>query len=215
MAAGRNHKLIIVLAVFTSIFIYLADRAKNIAYFSYDPLLSKSIQIWLDGHITTWQGLAYFISFFGVTGVAAVMIIFTALIFAWFKMRREALFIILTPLASLINYFVKIMVNRPRPSSDLVKVIDRQFDASFPSGHTVFYTVFLGFIIILLWRHRELNRILRLLIMIISALLIVLISIARISLGAHWASDVIGGYLLGLICLMTIVRIYQNKKHPQ
>ena len=41
-----------------------------------------------------------------------------------------------------------------------------------------------------------------------SVVLILTISISRIYLGAHWATDVLGGYLFGFIYLGIILKFY-------
>jgi undecaprenyl-diphosphatase len=41
-----------------------------------------------------------------------------------------------------------------------------------------------------------------------SAFLILSVSISRIYLGAHWATDVMGGYLFGFIYLGIILKFY-------
>ena len=149
-----------------------------------------------------------FVSFWGRTIVAAAMVSVVGIIFWLFRCYRESVFIILTPLSSAIDWLVKLLVNRPRPSDSLVNVIDRQMSASFPSGHVVFYTVFFGLLIAIMFRRHQIALWLRIVVILISLFFIAAISFSRIYLGAHWASDVAGGYLLGLACLISLVYFY-------
>ena len=48
--------------------------------------------------------------------------------------------------------------------------------------------------------------------LIISALFVVLIGPARVYLGAHWASDVLGSYLIGGVLLGIALWIYLKLK---
>jgi membrane-associated phospholipid phosphatase len=42
---------------------------------------------------------------------------------------------------------IKLLVDRPRPSADLIYVISRLSDYSFPSGHVLYFTAFFGFLL--------------------------------------------------------------------
>ena len=50
----------------------------------------------------------------------------------------------------------------------------------------------------------------RMIVITICAALIILIGPSRIFLGAHWASDVIGSYIIGTIWLFVLILAYQE-----
>src|SRR6185436_7935994 len=100
-------------------------------------------------------------------------------------------------LADWFNHSLKVLINRPRPSRELVEVLQRFDQISFPSGHVVHYVVFFGFLFAVMLANSRINLFTRVLVSIICIFLIMGVSVSRIYLGAHWATDVIGGYIMG------------------
>lgn len=148
------------------------------------------------------------ISWFGYTKGALITVGATALLLLITKYAREALFVVLTLLSSFVSTVVKALVNRPRPSANLVRIVQKTSQQSFPSGHVLFYVVFFGFLVVLMYKLNKINRRLRLAIILICLFLIFIIPASRIYLGAHWFTDVTGGFFLGLLCLYTLSYFY-------
>jgi len=122
----------------------------------------------------------------------------------------EALFTFITGSNFAVTAVIKVLVARPRPPyylpnpSDSFPLIDQY---SFPSGHVLFFVVFFGFIAYLAWFYRA-GRV-RMIIPALCCVLILLIGPSRIYLGAHWASDVLGSYLIGTLWLILIILGYR------
>ena len=106
-----------------------------------------------------------------------------------------------------INLLVKDLIQRPRPIAGPVNVINILNGYSFPSGHVMFYLGFFGFIGFLVFSLLK-PSLKRSLLLAFFGSLIVLIGVSRIYLGQHWASDVLGAYLLGSLTLVAIVQLY-------
>ena len=125
-----------------------------------------------------------------------------ALIFWMMGLRLEAVFVLaLSVFSFVLNTLLKILIGRPRPTGHLVDVFQASTGNSFPSGHVMAYLAFWGLLFsfgIILFTGKRWWRIL---LLVVSALFIVLIGPARIYLGDHWASDVLGSYLIGGFCL--------------
>lgn len=122
--------------------------------------------------------------------------------------RREGWFVLATGIATIVNALVKALINRPRPTADMVELLIEAKFESFPSGHVVHYIVFFGFTIVLMVRMKRWPNWVRWPILVISALLILLVPFSRVYLGAHWLTDVIGGFLFGLILLSIHLYFY-------
>src|SRR5512133_1060742 len=95
--------------------------------------------------------------------------------------------------ASLVT-ILKIALDRPRPPAELVVGVPLSNDA-FPSGHTTDGSV----VVVLTAAMLALtfgSLVVRWLLMISGCLVALLIGCSRASLGLHWPSDVLGGWLL-------------------
>lgn len=124
--------------------------------------------------------------------------------------KLESIFIVsLTSSAALINWLLKLLVNRPRPSVQLIQISVESGGLSFPSGHTVYAVVFYGFLFYLMPRLVKQPA----LICFLRSLLILLIlftAASRIYLGAHWFSDILGSLFLGGLLLAPAIILYHN-----
>jgi undecaprenyl-diphosphatase len=141
--------------------------------------------------------------------VFATLIFLTALAFWLVRLRLEALFIIgLSIVNEPVNILVKDLVARPRPTSNLVEVLQHAGGQSFPSGHVMSYVAFWGLLFsfgLILFRR---DRLWNYLLLIIPAFFVVMVGPSRIYLGDHWASDVLGGYLFGGLLLGLALWLY-------
>ena len=172
-----------------------------------DLTVTQAMQAWT---IPGLLLLARAVSWFGEFWVAIISVIITAVILLFFSYRREAIFTLAVLTAPTLNYFLKLIINRPRPNSELIKVFTSLTDSGFPSGHVSYYVVFFGFLIFLALKHKSWPSFLRLILLVISIALIILISFSRIYLGAHWLSDILGGYIFGAIILSALIYFYKQ-----
>lgn len=148
---------------------------------------------------------------FGVPITFGIAGIFWAL-----RFRLESIFILLASSSNILNWIVKRLIKRPRPTSELVTVARVINEPSFPSGHVMHYVNFFGLLNYLLatnWRSGRLRNLL----LAISTSLIVLVGPSRIYLGAHWPSDVMAGYVYGGLWFGGLMTAYLRVKswiHP-
>lgn len=109
--------------------------------------------------------------------------------------------------ATLWTEVVKVTLARQRPPEPLVAV----FGFSFPSGHALNSTVTYGLICVLIWRSRWPPWLRRALVAGL-LILVVLIGLSRIALGAHYPSDVLGGWLAGVAIVATVATLTQDER---
>ena len=156
------------------------------------------------------------ISEIGFPKIGAPLTFGIAGIFWALRFRLESIFILLASSSNILNWIVKRLIKRPRPTSELVTVARVINEPSFPSGHVMHYVNFFGLLNYLLatnWRSGRLRNIL----LTISTALIVLIGPSRVYLGAHWPSDVMAGYVYGGLWFGGLMAAYLRVKswiHP-
>jgi undecaprenyl-diphosphatase len=125
--------------------------------------------------------------------------------------RMESAFTISTWSGDVLTSAIKSGVLRPRPTSDLVRVMSKLDEASFPSGHVVHYVTFYGFLFYLVFTHLK-RRWFRTALLTLLAGLILLVGPSRVYMGHHWPSDVGGAYLVGSLWLGVIIIAYLETK---
>lgn len=137
-----------------------------------------------------------------VAGIGAVLAVI-----AWLAGRRRPALALAAGLALmvLLQFAVKEIVDRPRPTPDLVDLRDGYTSPSFPSGHTMSPTYLYGFLAAAALAS-SLSWSLRAAAVTVAAAFLLLGGLANVYLGVHWTSDVIGGYLWALLVLVPAAR---------
>lgn len=191
----------------TIAFILLAIFVVNNPVNDFDLSISKFVQQF---HNTTLDQIMVWISAFGNVSIAFASMIGTALLFIIFKYKREALFVMAISFTGLITFSLKRLFNRPRPTDEYVTIIESYKNNSFPSGHTLSYVVFFGFLIFLMQQLKHIPSYLRYIVTVFAYLMFVAGPLSRIYLGAHWFTDIVGGFLIGMIYLLVLNHYYKK-----
>ncbi len=149
------------------------------------------------------------VSYPGSSLLLPALVVLTV-IFCWLLGTRleAALVAGLSTVSLFLNLLIKILVSRPRPTGNLVHIIQTAVGYSFPSGHVMAYIAYWGLLFsfgVLLFRGRTWWRTA---LLTTSAAFVVLIGPSRIYLGDHWASDVLGAYLIGETLLGLALALY-------
>ncbi len=139
--------------------------------------------------------------------VPIVLVVF--LLFRWFW---QALFLTLSVgVGNGVDALVGDVVGRPRPVPSQIHVDQKLIFNSFPSGHSCHMMVFYGFLLYLTFTRpvrQSRYRWLAIPFQVWAIFNILVVGFARLWEGEHWLTDVIGGYLDGIIWLAVFIFLY-------
>jgi len=182
----------------------LSVLASFYSYFPADLRIAHWIQC--DGGIPLWGGTATFLRDLGNLPSTLIWVAATALLVVA-RRHAEGLVVFSSVLPRLAQWLLKELVERPRPAADLVRVSEHPASFSFPSGHVVTALTFFGLLFLLapeLVRQRPARWLLQ-----AFCLFVVLgMGPASVYTGAHWPSDVLGGYVLSVLYLAVVLRYF-------
>ncbi len=186
-------------------FVVLAVVARTVAYFSIDLTITHFIQSY---HGVIFAQAMFGLSWIGYLPQSLAFGLFPSVVLLVTGLRWEAVVTLFAAGAAGIATLVKLAVNRPRPSIDLVHVFRQLPMSGFPSGHVLTFTALCGFFAFLAYTLLKPSRG-RTVLIAAFVLLVALMGVSRIYQGQHWFSDVMGAYLLGSLWLALTIRIYR------
>jgi len=164
--------------------------------------LDQQLFSFLLEHRTNLGTLIFSVFSFGGNWPVVMFLMVAVIIFLFFRKK----FIFIGPLifsvvgSGLVTALAKLSFVRPRPA---LSVFGEQ-GFSFPSGHATVAVALYAYLAFLYWGRRKK------LIYIITIFIILAIGFSRLYLGAHYLSDVLAGYAVGL--LFFVVAVVGTKK---
>ncbi|MCC7354613.1 MAG: phosphatase PAP2 family protein [Anaerolineae bacterium] len=206
MALYRGWALRLYLLVAAIAFVLLALYARGADGFPVDWTITRALQSF---NVAWFDSLMRAVSALGYNPQALILYSLIVLLLYRVSWRWE---VIVAGGGTLVAYgfnlAVKALVNRPRPPAEGVHVVVNLHDPGFPSGHVLTYVAFYGFLWFVCYTvlRRSWQR---MVLLVLFAGLVLLVGPSRIYQGEHWASDVVGGYLLASIALVAIIRVYR------
>ncbi len=176
-----------------------------------DPLVrvDHSVAIFLHSRTTApFTLLMRAVSFCGKPTTLLAAVLALAIYFALRRRWRDAWMVVVAlGGGELLNPLLKEIFARQRPSFNDPLVLLTSY--SFPSGHATGATIFYGLAAYLIARHVE-RWTGRVLAVVAAVVVDLLIGFSRIYLGAHYLSDVIGGFGVGMVWLAIVVTAFET-----
>ena len=177
------------LALIATVLSVLAARGD---FFRYDPAVAR----WVQGMGGSGlDGLAEAVSWVGLWAPSLVVIGLVAGAIARAGDPVGAWFVIGAALLRPVNLAIKWLVDRPRPTAEVVRVLEVASGLGFPSGHA--FSAMALCVVTAGVMPRVMSGTTLRIAQAISIGLGLLMGWSRVRLGAHWPSDVLGGWLCG------------------
>lgn len=167
-------------------------------------LLDPRVTAWAVAHRTGWlTSVLRVVTWLGSTAVIIPLAVIVGFFFVLRRHRWRPLALLAAAIAGAVGLYdiVKPLVGRARPPPAIW--IGHFRGASFPSGHAAQSIAFYAMLAIVLGAGR--SRRVKAALWGAAALLTAIVGASRIYLGAHWLTDVLGGYALGACWAAVVV----------
>lgn len=204
---GLPLTLLIAVALYAAILFsgLTEDVLETGALDSFDGVASALVQPWRVEPALTW--FRWISAIAGGPAILAVLMVSTG--FLLLQTRRTPILALWTAFAGaqLTTTLGKTMIGRPRPEP----MYDVAALAAFPSGHATVVMAVYGFLGYLIARQMS-EPLARFHVAFATLVAVALVGLSRVVLNVHFASDVAGGYLVGLFWLLLGVILVEGRQ---
>lgn len=152
------------------------------------------------------SSLFYFFSWVGDWERVVLIGLAIMAILIWYGWTREAIIIFTTVLsAKLLSILFKYFFAADRPDPSVWLTDASGF--SFPSGHATVAMALYGTLGIMLWPCLDGKK--KYVAAFLCTLFVLGIGVSRLVLGVHWPNDVLGGWFLGFLTAIAVIRLFR------
>lgn len=193
----KRYVLLLLLVAFFIFIVYLININNSI-----DIVFNNIIRDITDSKTCFFK----FITFLG-GGIFLILLTICLLVLIKDKAIKLSIVLNLCMSAIISNYLLKLIFKRERP----LDMIIYESGYSFPSCHAFVATSFYGLLMYYIWKS-NLSKRFKFIIIFLMISITVLIGVSRIYLGVHYPTDVLGGFVSGIIYLIVFVEVFYRVK---
>lgn len=133
----------------------------------------------------------------GTTSLAATVTAIALIIAIASKRVHISIFLMLVLLLRLAGTQLKPLFDSPRPTEEHLRLLEPFDGTGYPSGHSTTVAMVACMLTLIAWRYLRVNW-LQWIATFIAAAASILVGWSRVWSGAHWPSDVLGGWSYGI-----------------
>lgn len=181
------------------LFISFASEVRETETGSFD----RAVAAWVNAHQhPAAYGFFSVATWLGAKEVLAPLAIIVGLLLARGRRRKAPVLMLLTPVViGFLLAWLKDLYGIERPPAGVAA----RLGSSFPSGHTAGSTAAAIVVSFVWYRERAASSV----VFIPAALVALLVGCSRVYLGLHWASDVLGGWVVGTLIGVSVCALYE------
>ncbi len=176
-------------------------------------LLDPHVTAWVVAHRTGWlTSVMKVITWLGSAAVIVPLALVVGIFFVLRRRRWRPLALLAAAVAGAIGLYdiVKPLVGRPRPPPGIW--IGHFSGAAFPSGHAAQSVACYATLAFILGARRSAPA--KTVLWSAATLVALAVGASRIYLGAHWLTDVLGGYALGALWVAVVIIVMLTASSP-
>ena len=135
--------------------------------------------------------------------LAGIVVVLAWVISGW---RAACLAVASFVAMSLLGQWINPLIARPRPSPRLIQVAGSLSGYSFPSTFALVYASTVGFLAVVAAFRSKQRQAVRVILFLCCVVLLIAGGVARITLGAHWPSDILLSYFIVFVWIVLVLR---------
>lgn len=170
-----------------------------------DVAVAREVQ---QGEVPRSRQLAAVGYVLGATPFVTAVGIVLSIVLARAGRRSDVMFLAAILIVRGSNWLLKAVAESPRPDASQVHVAENASGLGFPSSHVISAVLLYGAVMVLLLRMVR-SDVVRCAVVGAATAAMAVTGYGRVYTGAHWPSDVLGGYLWGALFLLVVVGCYR------